>query len=449
MSLPRYPDYKNAGADFGGVIPSNWTVKPLKHCLTLITGRAEEKTNSVGLENIEGWTARYLPSESEFEGAGIAFRQGDILFGKLRPYLAKVYQAEFSGEAVGDFHVIRPTANFVGRYGLYQILQDSFISRVDGATHGAKMPRVGWEYMGNMSFAAPSLSEQSQIARFLDHETAKIDVLIREQERLIALLQEKRQAVISHAVTKGLDPNVPMKDSGVEWLGEVPEHWRVGALKRALEVVADVDHYMPSSVPEGVPYVMTGDLQSLASEIEFDSCKQVAREDFLRLTRKVRASKGDVIMARYATIGTVSYVDIDAEFVVSYSCVTIRSQAEMATGRYLFFYFQSDAFIQGMSNMINANTQGNVGIGDLKEVQIALPDIHEQEAIVDELEVELTYLDGLVDEVKSSVGLMKERRSALISAAVTGKIDVREWQPPADDSAFDEEIRQAGMEVAV
>jgi len=118
----------------------------------------------------------------------------------------------------------------------------------------------------------------------------------------------------------------------------------------------------------------------------------------------------------------------------------------MATGRYLFFYFQSDAFIQGMSNMINANTQGNVGIGDLKEVKIALPDIYEQEATVNKLEVELTYLDGLVDEVKKTIGFMKERRSALISAAVTGKIDVRDWQPPADENAFNREVREAGLE---
>jgi len=465
MSFPRYPEYKTSNTDFIGQVPAHWKLERLKHCAEVFPSNVDKKsvdgqvpvklcnyTDVYYNDTIGGELGFMLATATKEQAMRFELQQGDVVFTKDSESADDIGVAAYVSKrlpgVVYGYHLSIARANraaigeFLKQYFDSQETKSYFAVSANGLTRVG----LGQYAVDNAPIALPTVDEQTQIARFLEHETAKIDALIREQERLIVLLQEKRQAVISHAVTKGLDPSVTMKSSGVEWLGEVPEHWSIGALKRALEMVADVDHFMPTSVPEGVPYVMTGDLRSLASEIEFDLCKQVAREDFVRLARKIRTSKGDVVMARYATIGTVSYIDIDAEFVVSYSCVTIRPQAAMATGRYLFFYFQSDAFIQGMSNMINANTQGNVGIGDLKEVKIALPDIYEQEATVNKLEVELTYLDGLVDEVKKTIGFMKERRSALISAAVTGKIDVRDWQPPADENAFNREVREAGLE---
>jgi type I restriction enzyme S subunit len=237
--------------------------------------------------------------------------------------------------------------------------------------------------------------------------------------------------VISHAVTKGLNPDAPMKDSGVEWLGEVPEHWEVGALSYALGAVGDVDHYMPETVQEGVPYVMTGDLKDLASQIDFEGCKQVADQDYKRLSRKIKTAMGDLIMARYATIGTVAYVDVDREFLVSYSCVTIKPDAAKADGMYLFFCLKSDSFFKGIQQRVNTNTQENIGIGDLKKVKVALPPVNEQLEIVKHLQAQVSEMDGLIKGSKVTVGLLKERRSALISAAVTGQIDVRALVPEA------------------
>lgn len=212
-------------------MPEHWETKQLKRNLRLVTEKTDRRTNPVGLENIEGWSGRFIPTETEFAGDGISFVNGDILFGKLRPYLAKALLADVSGEAVGDFFVMRSRSGVCPRFVQYAILNRSFIDVVDGATYGSKMPRVSWEFVSAMMLATPPYEEQTRIARFLDHETAKIDTLIEEQTRLIELLKEKRQAVISQAVTKGLDPNVPMKDSGVEWFGEVPAHWVVSRVK--------------------------------------------------------------------------------------------------------------------------------------------------------------------------------------------------------------------------
>jgi type I restriction enzyme S subunit len=191
---------------------------------------------------------------------------------------------------------------------------------------------------------------------------------------------------------------------------------------------------MPPTVAEGVPYVMTGDLEDLASEIDFTACKQISRNEYHQLCKKIKTSKGDLIVARYATIGTVSYVDLDLEFIVSYSCVTIRPKAEKAFGRFLFFCLKSDSFFQGIRERINANTQGNVGIADLKAVKVALPPIEEQLGIAEFLQIRTEEMGGVIQSSEAVIALLQERRSALISAAVTGQIDVRGLAPEASDA---------------
>ncbi|WP_217424260.1 restriction endonuclease subunit S [Solilutibacter oculi] len=273
--------------------------------------------------------------------------------------------------------------------------------------------------------ASPPLEEQRSIANLLDRETAKIDALIAEQEKLLALLAEKRQAAISHAVTRGLDPNAPMKDSGIAWLGEVPAHWEITRLGVILDAIGDVDHFMPASVEQGVPYLMTGDLKEFVSEVSLEGCKQVSDEDYLALSRKIKSSKGDVIMARYATIGTSMYVDVDTDFLVSYSCVTLKANHSKVSGLYLFQYMRSDAFRQAVEGQVNTNTQGNVGINHLKNISVVLPPITEQAGIAAFVGSETATIDEMKAEAERAITLLRERRSALIAAAVTGKIDVR------------------------
>jgi len=262
MSFPRYPKYKPSGVEWLGDVPEHWEVRRLKQNLRLLTEKTGRRDHAVALENIESWTGRFIATETEFEGEGVAFRPGDILFGKLRPYLAKAFLADSTGEAVGDFHVMRPIPDIDGRFARYQILNREFIAIVDGSTFGSKMPRASWEFVGGMKLATPPRPEQTKIAAFLDRVTAKIDGLVGEQRRLIELLKEKRQAVISHAVTKGLNPHAPLKPSGIEWLGDVPEHWQLLTLSRTSIGGTQNGLYKPPSEhqPHGTPSVSMGEL---------------------------------------------------------------------------------------------------------------------------------------------------------------------------------------------
>ena len=209
MSFSKYQSYKHSGVAWIGPVPNHWSVLPIKRHSRLITNKTDRRSFPVALENVESWSGRYVPSESEFEGDGVAFETGDILFGKLRPYLAKALVAPHAGKAIGDFLVLRPDARVVSRFAAYQILSREFISIVDGATFGTKMPRASWEFVGGMSLPLPPLAEQSAIVAFLDRETAKIDALIFEANQTIALLQERRSALISAAVTGQIDVRQP------------------------------------------------------------------------------------------------------------------------------------------------------------------------------------------------------------------------------------------------
>lgn len=209
------------------------------------------------------------------------------------------------------------------------------------------------------------------------------------------------------------------KDSGVPWLGEIPSHWQVKKFNYVINQIGDTDHYMPESVEEGVPYLMTGDLKELASDIDLENCKKVSLNEFLKLSKKIKTQRDDLILARYATIGTVSYVDIDTDFLVSYACVTIKPNFHALKGIFLFHYFKSTTFLNGIKVITNINTQGNVGIDDLKKLKLPLPPIEEQAQIANFLDHELGKIDALIDKQQLLLDKLAEQRSAVITQAVT------------------------------
>ena len=283
MSFPVYPEYKNSGVDWLGEVPTDWDIAALRRRVELRTERAESTRNQIALEDIESWTGRLSRQDGEFASAGIAFEEGDVLYGKLRPYLAKVYASNFAGEAVGDFHVVRPDSELSPEFLSYALRTRGVVGELDGATHGSKMPRVGWEVFGSLKLTFPSLREQRAIAAFLDRETVRIDAAIAAQRRLIELLAEKRQATISHAVTKGLNPDAPMKDSGIEWLGKIPAHWKVS---RAATLFIEINQPSDEERP-----VLSVSIHHGVSDGEVDDEDQTRKSSEVTTGRNTRQSK--------------------------------------------------------------------------------------------------------------------------------------------------------------
>ena len=194
----------------------------------------------VGLENIESYSGLYIPTESLYEGDGINAKEGDIVYGKLRPYLAKVWIADRPCNAVGDFFVYRCNKDCIlNQYAKWLMLSDGFTKICSASTYGAKMPRVSSDFIASLSIPLPPLVEQEKIVSYLEDKTSKIDAYVADKEKEIELLQELKQKTIADAVTKGLNPDAKMKDSGISWIGEIPEHWEVRHLSQV-----SYEHYI-------------------------------------------------------------------------------------------------------------------------------------------------------------------------------------------------------------
>lgn len=206
-------------------------------------------------------------------------------------------------------------------------------------------------------------------------------------------------------------------------IGEIPKDWKLDYLENITKQISDIDHFMPPSVRVGIPYLMTSDLQPKISQVNFDKCKQVDSVFYDRFARKIKAELDDVVFARYATIGTVSYVDVNKKFLVSYSCVVIKPYLAKVYGKYLYHYFKSDVFFKSVQLLLNSNIQSNIGIDGLNKTKILLPSKKEQEQIIEVL----SDTDNLIQATEQLIDKKQLIKTATMQNLLTGKIRLAEF----------------------
>lgn len=424
-----YPAYKDSGVEWLGDIPAHWDVKRLKYVAPLRITKLDIKPDDavyVGLENVESWTGRLL-LESQPESVDSivgAFRAGDVLFGKLRPYLAKVARPDFDGVCTGEILSLRPAAGCTQSYVMYGLLNAPYIRWLDSFTYGTKMPRLSPSQVAGSFVSQPPLEEQRAIANFLDRETGRIDALVAKKQRLIQLLQEQRNALITRAVTMGLDPSVPMKDSGVEWLGEIPEHWEAERIKWVAKMESGhtpdkkTDAYWRNG---SIPWVSLADTSQLRKVDYIGSTAVLTTPEGIANSSAHVLPSGTVVFSRDATIGLCAI-----------------TQGEMAVSQHFIGWICGERIcpeylllaLRSMSEELERLTMGatvrTIGMPDVRCLAIPIPPLKEQQAIVDDALHSRAEIDKLVFKVKEVITRLRELRAALISAAVTGKIDVRE-----------------------
>lgn len=437
MSRSAYPKYEASEIDWLGAVPSHWEVKRLKY----VALRADDKVEAdvenplpyIGLENVEPWTGRLLPLDIDLIPTGVSnrFRQGDTLFGKLRPYLAKACNVDFEGLCSSELLVLRPVHQNK-RFLLYLLLTKGFISLVDSSTYGAKMPRAGWSFVGSCRLPVPPADEQRAIADFLDEHTATLGALIASRQALVERMKEKRAALISRTVTKGLDPNAPMKDSGVAWLGEIPEHWVLKRLKHLLKPRKGAIKTGPFGSQLQSSEMQAGDIKvyNQRSVLDRDFAtgeNYISFQKFDEL-RSFEAFPGDLLITTRGSIGRCSVLPVGAERGILHPCVMrIQVDPRLISTRFLEVLIQDGTIVlDQLRLMSNATTIDVIYSESLREVLIALPPPKDQDAIVEFVDRETALIDEMVAKVETAIDRLQEYRAALITAAVTGKIDVRE-----------------------
>ena len=440
MSFPRYPEYKDSGVEWLGEVPGHWQVQRLANLFRQVAedGRDDLPVLTVSIHSGVS-DKEFDDNELDRKVTRIEDRTsykrvapGDLVYNMMRAWQGGFGTVTVAGLVSPAYVVARPIKRISTFLVEQQLRTPAAVEEMRRHSRGVTdfRLRLYWEEFKTLSVVVPPPIEEAAIAAFLDRETAKIDALVAEQQNLIALLKEKRQALISHAVTKGLDPDVPMKDSGVAWLGEVPAHWRVCSLRRAIAKIeqgwSPDCHARPAEAGEwgvlkagcvnGGKYRPTEN-KALPSELLPDEsyCVEVGdvlmsrasgSPDLVGSTALVRETPGRLMLSDKIFRLRLE-IDVDpAFFVAMLNARALRAQIEQA--------------LSGGNGLANNLPQSN-----LLAFVCALPPEEEQIAIAARLNRDIEGLDQLMAEAESTISLLIERRTALISAAVTGKIDVR------------------------
>jgi len=423
--LKPYPSYKDSGVEWLGRIPTHWQVKRLKW--TVSSGRKGGMLikGQMASEPAEGFFPGYSASGQDVWVEQAEYHQAGIVLSAVGARCGKAFRADGDWTAIANTHVLLPTTDF-DRDFLWRIFDDEEFWKKGGSAQ----PYVQVSDSLDRHWAVPPRDEQQAIAEFLDRETGKIDALVKKKERLIELLQEKRTALISHAVTQGLNPNAPQKDSGIPWLGHVPKQWECGRLKVRLKKIGQgwspLCENRPAQEGEwGVLKVgcMNGNI--------YDEAENKALPIEIEPAKELEIRVGDVLMSRSNTVELVGSVGIvhetqgkillcDKLFRLVFDQTKLLPEYAVSLLRSPVARKQIEAASSGASPSMK-----NISNGAVAGLVLPFPPVDEQQVMLKRISEQTTKLDALMAKVRTAMERLQEYRTALISAAVTGQIDVR------------------------
>jgi type I restriction enzyme S subunit len=358
--------------------------------------------------------------------------KGDIVFADTSEDIegsGNFTQLVSDEDVFAGYHTIiaRPNDRQCSRFYAYLLDSLELRTQIRHAVKGVKVFSVTQAILRGINIWLPSLNEREKIANFLDHETAKIDTLIDKQQQLIKLLKEKRQAVISHAVTKGLNPEAQMRDSGVEWLGEVPEHWDVPQIGHCAFVtkLTGFEYTNLWEIEEAGEIIALRGFNVKERKLELNDVEKISAELSAKLVRS-KLAKGDIVFPCTGTIGNAAMIEEDDIFHINQNIAKIRLDTTVSS-RFAIYWLTS-SFVRTLIDRNNTSgMQPVVLIGDIRKLPIPRFDYQEQECIADYLDSVVNKFNVVISNAATAIVLMQERRTALISTAVTGKIDVRHF----------------------
>lgn len=442
MTPMKYSSYKESNVNWLGLIPESWGITKIKFN-TYVKGRVgwhglnSEEFSEIGIHLVTGtdfkdgfvnWDSCYRITEERYhEDPYIQLQEGDLLITKDGTIGKLARVKDLPGRATlnsGIFLVRAQNSAYLENY-LYWILRSaSFDYFMDLHKAGSTIQHLYQEVFNQFSFPIPSKNEQLRLVSYLDRETSKLDTLISKQDQLIELLQEKRKALISHAVTKGLNPDAKMKDSGVEWLGMVPDGWVVTLLKRGYSVSLGKMLQPEAKVEsdELLPYLRAANIQW--DGVDVSDVKEMWISNAER--KHLRLEDGDLLVSEGGDVGRSSIWKNELpECYYQNSANRVRS-LNGNNNRFLYYWILAVKDGGYIDILCNKSTIAHFTAEKVNALPVAYPEPTEQTKIADHLDIETTKIDTLIDKAKRSIELAKEHRTALISAAVTGKIDVRE-----------------------
>jgi len=430
--LKPYPKLKDSGVPWLGEVPAVWEVRKLRGILRRVTERNRPDLPLLSVVRERGVIRRDTTAEDEnhnFIPDDLSnykvVRTGQFAMNKMKAWQGSYGVSQYEG-IVSPAYFVFDLAEVESRFFHTAIRSRAYVPSFAQASDGVRIGQ--WDLaeprMREIAFAIPTLSEQVAIVRFLDHADRRIRRYIRAKQKLIKLLEEQKQAIIHRAVTRGIDPNVRLKPSGVEWLGDVPEHWEVHPMRRRWSVT-DCKHLTVPFVDnaDGIPLASVREVQSF--ELSLAKAKRTTEDSFKSLIEGGRQPRrGDLIYCRNVSVGAAAIVNTDEPLAMGQDVCLIRSNAE--SQRYLNYFLRSPAMQHQLALLQIGSTFNRINVADIKALVIVVPPRREQDSIVDVLDAELAEANRAQALATNEMSLLREYRTRLFADVVTGKLDVRE-----------------------
>ena len=442
MILTTYAHYKDSGTEWLGEVPEHWEVKSVRHCFAVVGGTTPKSDNEAFWDGDILWatpadldngrslfideTKRTI-TQAGYSSCGLSLvPPGTIILSTRAPIGSLAISLVEMCTNQGCKSLL-PKNGYDSSYYAYLLSVSGAELNIRGK--GTTFLELSGDALAAFRLPAPDSHEQSTIAAFLHRETAKIDELVGEQRRLIELLKEKRQAVISHAVTKGLNPNAPMKPSNIPWLSDVPEHWDVAPFRLAVAFQEGPGIMAADFHDEGVPLLRVSGVQGTWATLK--GCNYLDPELVEKRWSHFRVEEGDLLISASASMGTVTEVGPEAAGAVPYTgLIRLNGRQGVLINNYVKAFVVSDMFLTQIDLLKAGSTIQHFGPTHLSQMKIAFPpDEAEQIEVANFVDESLERYDKLMDTANEQIDLLGERRTALIFAAVTGKIDVRNAIP--------------------
>jgi type I restriction enzyme S subunit len=445
--LVPYSAMKNSGVRWLGEVPEHWQVLPNRAVFSEIKERDQPDADMLSVTITRGVIQQRAllegsskkDSSNQDKSSYKLVRPGDIAYNKMRAWQGAVGASEYEGIVSPAYIVQRPRDSANPRYLHYLLRTPAFAKEAERWSYGitSDMWSLRPEHFKLIYLCLPPLTEQSAIVRILDHWDRRIRLYIEAKQKLIKLLEEQKQAIIHQAVTRGLNPKVRLKPSGVDWLGDVPEHWEVAALRRRW-TVRDCKHLTVPFIEDedGIPLASVREVQSF--DLSLAQAKRTSRkyyESLIEGDRKPR--KGDLIYCRNVSVGAAAVVTTDEPVAMGQDVCLIRSRSE--NQRYLNYFLRSPAMRHQLAMLLVGSTFNRINVADIKSLTVIVPPRNEQDAVADFLDVELEEAIRAQTVATDEIFLLREYRFRLIADVVTGKLDVAEAAARLPDDLEDTE----------
>jgi type I restriction enzyme S subunit len=425
--MNKYNSYKDSGVEWIGEIPRHWILKGLRFSFKINKGKIPktlfDKKGDKMLPYLSMDVLRNNPpKEFSNQDDGLFVRKGEIGIlwdGSNSGEIISINQDGILSSTVSRLGISDSKLNKEFSYYILKFYEKDFKEN----TIGMGIPHMDGNHLKFSKIILPPITEQQQIVSFLDTKTLLIDSLIEKTQRKIELLKEKRTSLINEVVTKGLNPNVDMKDSGVEWIGEIPNHWFVIKIKYVTNQVVDGTHFTPTYTDSGVPFLRVTDIQT--EKINLDKVKFISQEEHEVLIKRCNPQKGDILLSKNGTIGITKVVDWDWEFSVFVSLCLIKFKPNFNPHLFSYF-FESDIVNQQVSDSSKKTSVTNLHLDKIRELKLIQPPVQEQEQIIEYMDGQTQLIDNTISIEEKKIDTLKEYRQSLISEVVTGKIRVCE-----------------------